>query len=65
MTIGILLMMGEFQRIESNGSQPVGHDSFEGQMILSHAFPETIRKHRQLHYDSQQQQDRSYEKAGK
>lgn len=37
-----------------NSSQPVGHDPFRDRMAFSQGLPKTIRKHRYLHYDSQQ-----------
>lgn len=41
-------------RLQNSGSQPVGHNLFRGQMILSQKSPKTIRKARYLHCDSYQ-----------
>lgn len=46
----MLLEMSD--KVTNSDSQPVGCDSFGGQMTLSQRSPKTIRRHRYFHFNS-------------
>jgi hypothetical protein len=48
---GLKFLVNVWFGLDFFGAQPVGHDPFGSQTTLSKGLPNTIRKHRYLHYN--------------